>query len=383
MHAIETTTTETIARHYRTGQPWRVSFRDGAVERVEPCDEPVLGSLILAPTLFDIQVNGFAGVDFNAWTLQDEDVRQATRALARYGVTRFLPTVVTGPPDRMRTIVQVIVEARQRYPEVDRAVSGVHVEGPYISGLEGSRGAHDPRWVRPPDEAEFSALQEVAAGLISLVTLAPEVDGALAFIRRRVAEGIVVAIGHTSAGEKEIRAAVEAGARLSTHLGNGCAGMLPRHENPITVQLGQDELMASFIADGHHLPPYLLKSFVRAKEVRRSILTTDCMSAAGAEPGKYRLADLELEVGEDRVVRQPGQSNLAGSALTLDHAVANTAQWCGVSLADAIDMASLHPARLFYQQASFNPTASGDFILAAASPAFAIDTTVRAGTRLS
>src|SRR5437764_6369139 len=119
--------TEKIVRHYRTGQPWRVSFRDGIVERVEPCDEAPTGSLVLAPALFDIQVNGFAGVDFNAGTLQAEDVRQATQALGRHGVARFLPTVVTGPPDRMRTIVQVIVEARQRYPEVDRAVSGVHV----------------------------------------------------------------------------------------------------------------------------------------------------------------------------------------------------------------------------------------------------------------
>ena len=376
-------TTGTTVHHYRTGQPWRVSFRDGAVERVEPCDEPALGSLILAPALFDIQVNGFAGVDFNAGTLRAEDVRQATRALVRYGVTRFLPTVVTGPLDRMRTILQVIVEATRRYAEVGEAVSGVHVEGPYISGLEGARGAHDPRWVRPPDEAEFSALQEVAAGLISLVTLAPEVDGALAFIRRRVAEGIVAAIGHTSADEKEIRAAVEAGGSLSTHLGNGCASMLPRHENPITVQLGQDGLMASFIADGHHLPPYLLKSLVRAKEVERSILTTDCMAAAGAPPGRYRLADLELEVGEDRVVRQPGQSNFAGSALTLDRAVANTARWCGVSLADAIDMASLHPARLFAPNAAFDPAPSCEFILATASPTFAVAATVCAGTRLS
>ena len=376
-------TTGTTVRHYRTGQPWRVSFRNGAVERLELCDESPSDSLVLAPALFDIQVNGFAGVDFNSAALQAEDMRQATRALARYGVTRFLPTVVTGPPDRMRTLVQVIAEATRRYAEVGRAVSGVHVEGPYISGLEGARGAHDPRWVRPPDEAEFSALQEAAAGLISLVTLAPEVDGALAFIRRRVAEGIVVAIGHTSAGEKEILAAVEAGARLSTHLGNGCAGMLPRHENPITVQLGQDELMASFIADGYHLPPYLLKSLVRAKEVRRSILTTDCMSAADAPPGRYRLSDLELEVGEDRVVRQPGQSNFAGSALTLDRAVANTAQWCRISLADAIDMASLHAARLFKRHASFTPSSSGDFILATASPTFVVAATVGAGTRLS
>jgi N-acetylglucosamine-6-phosphate deacetylase len=383
MYAIETTATEAIARHYRTWQPWRVCFRDGAVERLEPCDQSPNDSLILAPALFDIQVNGFAGVDFNSGTLQAEDLLQATQALARYGVAHFLPTVVTGPPDRMRTSLQVISEATRRYPEVGQAVSGVHVEGPYISGLEGARGAHDPHWVRAPDEAEFTALQEAAAGLVSLVTLAPEVDGALAFIRRRVAEGIVVAIGHTSAGEKEILAAVEAGARLSTHLGNGCASMLPRHENPITVQLGQDELMASFIADGHHLPPYLLKSLIRAKEVGRSILTTDCMAAAGAPPGRYRLADLELEVGADRVVRQPGRSNFAGSALTLDRAVANTAQWCSVSLADAIEMASLHPARLFAPNASFTPSASGNFILATASPAFAIDTTVRAGTRLS
>src|SRR5919198_5085635 len=111
-------TTEKIVRHYRTGQPWRVCFRDGAVERLEPCDQSPNDGLILAPALFDIQVNGFAGVDFNAWTLQAEDLLQATRALAQYGVTRFLPTVVTGPPDRMRMILQVILEATRRYPEV-------------------------------------------------------------------------------------------------------------------------------------------------------------------------------------------------------------------------------------------------------------------------
>jgi N-acetylglucosamine-6-phosphate deacetylase len=166
---------------------------------------------------------------------------------------------------------------------------------------------------------------------------------------------------------------------LSTHLGNGCDALLPRHVNPIPIQLGHDQLWASFIADGHHLPPYLLKSFARAKGIAQSILTTDCMAAAGTPPGRYHLGDLELGVGEDRVVRQTGKTNFAGSALTLDHAVANVARWANIPLADAIDMASLQPAHLFGEGATTAFEPGDDLILAEHEPQFKIMAVFRAG----
>ena len=373
---------EVVARHYRTGQPWLLTFEGLALRRLAPAPRTLSTDLILAPGLFDIQVNGFGGVDFNSPDPRPADVLAATRALACHGVTRYLPTVITGPTEVMRRCLTTLADAVARYPEVRRAVPGFHVEGPYLSDREGARGAHDPQCMRPPDEAHFALLQEEAGGLIRHVTLAPELPGAAQFIRRRAAEGLVVALGHTTASPQEIEAAVAAGAQLSTHLGNGCEALLPRHVNPVTVQLGHDSLWASFIPDGHHLPPYLLKSFLRAKGIERSILTTDCMAAAGAPGGRYRLGRLELEVGADRVVRQPGQTNFAGSALTLDRGVANVAQWTGLALADALDMASLHPLRLFGLTTADFPTPDGHLILATTSPSFTLTAVVCGGQRM-
>lgn len=373
---------EVVARHYRTGQPWLLTFEGLALRHLTPAPWTLSTDLILAPGLFDIQVNGFGGVDFNSPDPRPADVLAATRALARHGVTRYLPTVITGPTEVMRRCLTMLADAVTRYPEVRRAVPGFHVEGPYLSDREGARGAHDPQCMRLPDDAHFALLQEAAGGLIRHVTLAPELPGAAQFIRRRAAEGLVVALGHTTASPQEIEAAVAAGAQLSTHLGNGCEALLPRHVNPVAVQLGHDSLWASFIPDGHHLPPYLLKSFLRAKGIERSILTTDCMAAAGAPVGRYRLGRLELEVGADRVVRQPGQTNFAGSALTLDRGVANVAQWTGLALADALDMASLHPLRLFGLTTADFPTPDAHLILATTSPSFTLTAVVCGGQRM-
>ncbi len=371
--------TEIIARHYRQGNTWLVRIRGSTIEGMEEVDGVEPGPLVLAPALFDIQVNGFAGIDLNSMSLQPDGVQSIAHALAHHGVTRFLPTVTTGSPERMRHDLQAIATAVTLSPDVKQAVAGVHVEGPFLSPREGARGAHPLAWVRSPDESLFASLQEAAGGLIRHVTLAPELPGAPEFIRHRVAEGIVVALGHTTANEEQIQAAIDAGAVLSTHLGNGCEAMLPRHVNPITIQLGHDALCASFIADGHHLPPYVLKSFIRAKGIQRTILTTDCMAAAGAPPGRYHLGDLEVEVGDDRVVRQPGKTNFAGSALTLDDAVANAMEWAGLSLADAVDMASLHPAHLFKLSAEPPCGPGGDIILVETTPRFKIAAVFRAG----
>ncbi len=373
---------EIVARHYRDGSAWLFAVRGTSLERCERVDCTAASAAVLAPALLDIQVNGFAGVDVNGRSPRPEGLLRITQALAGHGVTRFCPTVITASPAGMRRALQAIAVAAARYPEVARAVVGVHLEGPFLCRTTGPRGAHPLPWIREPDEELFRSLQQAADGLIRLVTLAPELPGAAAFIRGRAAEGILVALGHTAAGEDHFQAAVDAGARMSTHLGNGCAQLLPRHTNPVTLQLGQDALAAGFIADGLHLPPFLLKTFIRAKGVERSVLTTDCMAAAGAPPGRYTLGTLELEVGADRVVRQPGRPNFAGSALTLDDAVANTIAWVGIPLADAIDMASLHPGRLLKidTEAAFEP--AGDFILAEIAPRFAVKAVFRGGVSI-
>src|SRR5579875_2943162 len=197
-------TAEIIAAHYRTGAAWRVAFQGAVVRRVEPVDAAVEDGLILAPALVDIQVNGFGGIDFNAPDLQPGDILTATRMLARHGVAHYLPTIITGPSERMRATAAAVAAAAQEYPEVRAALWGIHVEGPFLSEREGARGAHDARWIRPPDEGEFAALQDAAGGAVALVTLAPEREGAPEFMRRRVAEGIVVAIGHTTAGPHDV-----------------------------------------------------------------------------------------------------------------------------------------------------------------------------------
>jgi N-acetylglucosamine-6-phosphate deacetylase len=201
--------------------------------------------------------------------------------------------------------------------------------------------------VRDPDWETFCRLQEAAGGHIRLVTLAPELPGALDLIERLRAAGVVVAIGHTDATEADIDAAVQAGAQLSSHLGNGAHAVLPRHRNYIQKQLATDGLLASIIVDGHHLTDYFVKNVVRCKGPERVILVTDAMAAAGAPPGMYRLGEVLAEAQPDGVVRLPGTPYLAGSALTMDRAVANVRRFAGVTLAQALAMATEHPRRLW------------------------------------
>ncbi len=309
-------------------------------------------------------MNGFGGIDLNSPSLTTDEVLAVTRALARHGVTRFMPTVITAAFERMRQTIATITRARRMHRDVSRAVLGLHLEGPYISAQDGPRGAHDPRWVRAPNDTELTELAAAAEGLTILLTIAPELDGALDLIRSARARGVVVAIGHTAADLETIAAAADAGASMSTHLGNATSQLLPRHANVINAQLAEDRLLATFIADGHHLPPHVLRTYVRAKEVSRSILVSDATAAAAAAPGLYRLGELELSVGADRVVRFPGRDSFAGSALSLDQAVDNTMRWCGIDLCDVIDMASLHPLRALGHGEAWTPDApSADLLV--------------------
>jgi N-acetylglucosamine-6-phosphate deacetylase len=289
-------------------------------------------------------VNGFAGVDYNNPAATLDEIAYSIRCMYATGVTRFFPTIITGSPEDMEGALRNLTTARDAIPE-GRAMEAFHVEGPYISPEDGPRGAHPRRWVRPPDWDEFRRLQDAAQGLIRLITVSPEWPEAPRFIEKVVSEGVVVSIGHTKADESQLDDAVRAGATMSTHIGNGAHSLLPRHPNYIWEQLADDRLNASFIVDGIHLGRAFLTAAVRAKGAERAILVTDAVMPAGCSPGRYRLGEVDVELHLDGSVRLAGGTRLAGSALLMDRAIGNVIRLAGVSLRDAITMATRNPAR--------------------------------------
>ena len=306
------------------------------------------------PGFFDLQVNGFAGVDFNAPDVTEDRVEYALARMRDVGVTRCLPTFITSSLERFAACARVIA------PMSSPAIAGIHMEGPYISPEDGFRGAHPRIHVRDASRDDFERRQDAAGGRIVLVTLAPEVPGALALIEHLVRAGIRVAIGHSDASPQQIADAVRAGASLATHLGNGCAAMMKRHPNVIWELLAADEVVASVIVDGHHLPPSTVKALVRAKGQSQTILVTDAIAAAGCAPGRYTIADVVCELSADGRVSQPGTPYLAGSALTMDRAIANTVRFTGLPIDAVIPMASTIPAAFLGMTTAGTVTADWD-----------------------
>lgn len=290
------------------------------------------------PAFVDLQVNGFAGVDYNAAHTTPEAISESLDAMVATGVGLCLPTIITSTLEHFRVCAGRVLAAR--HP----AVAGLHMEGPYISPQDGFRGAHPARCVQDASVDDFMRRQDAADGHIRLVTLAPEVPGALPLIEAAVRRGVRVAIGHTAADADRIADAVAAGATLSTHLGNGCAAMLPRHPNMLWDQLATDALHASLIVDGHHLPPATVRVMTRAKTPARCLLVTDAIMAAAAPPGVYRLGELDVVADVSGRVAAPGAHTLAGSALTMPQAVGNVCRWTDLPLAVAAAMASTQPA---------------------------------------
>ncbi len=330
--------TTLLAAHYRTGETVQFSQQRGRWKMGPP--KRGRTALLFGPGFFDLQCNGYAGIDFNNPNVTPEELATGLRAMWREGCTHVLPTLITAAADRLEHLFRNLCAALALDPEVARAVPGFHLEGPFISPVDGARGAHPLPAVIPVRQPVWRKCQRAAEQRIKLVTLAPEVKGAIPFFRQLREERILPAIGHTMATREHVSAAAEAGALLSTHLGNGCPQQVHRHHNPMMAQLGEDRLTATLITDGIHLPPEVVRAFARTKGPSRTVIITDAMSAAGAPPGRYRIADLELEVGPDRVVRFPGAAIFAGSALTMDRAVALYRTMAGVPLAEAWDAGS-------------------------------------------
>jgi N-acetylglucosamine-6-phosphate deacetylase len=318
------------------------SLIQGVDSLLAPADD---SAVYVSPGWIDLQVNGFAGVDYCSPTATHEAISHSVRAILQTGVTRFFPTVITGSPEDMAGALRNLADAKESIAE-GAAMEAFHVEGPYISPEDGPRGAHPQRWVRAPDFDELQRFQDAARGNIRLVTLSPEWPEAPQFIENLMREGIVASIGHTRASAVQIADAVSAGATLSTHIGNGAHAVLPRHPNYIWEQLAEDRLAASFIVDGIHLSRSFLNVALRAKGVERSILVTDAVMPAGCEPGPYKLGEVDVELHADGSVRLRGGTRLAGSALRMDRAMENVMRLAGVNLRDAVSMATRNPARV-------------------------------------
>jgi N-acetylglucosamine-6-phosphate deacetylase len=345
-------------RHYQTGKPVELTVEGGKIASVSPLNSQT--DLWLAPGLFDSQINGFGGKDLNADDTSPEDVAAVMRLLWEAGVTRFCPTVTTHSYERMSNSLRAIARACETDPQVGHASVTLHIEGPYISSEDGPRGAHPRDHARPPDWDEFRRFQDAAGGKIGYVTMAPELPGAPEFIARLAAQDVVVSLGHHAGSTDQIRAAVDAGASHCTHLGNGAHAQLPRHPNYIWDQLGEDRLTAGIIADGHHLPPPVVKSFVRAKGLERTILVSDAIAAAGLPPGRYEGNKGQAwEITETGRIQLAGTPYLAGSGLRLHQGVGNTVRFAGISLAESVALATENPARRFGVEKSYGRLASG------------------------
>ena len=318
---------------------------EAIIDSVEPLITAPEGLEHVSPGFIDIQVNGFAGVDYNSARTPHDEIARSVHAQYACGVTRFFPTVITGGPAEMIGALRNLANAKESLTE-GVAMEAFHVEGPHISPDDGPRGAHPRQWVRKPDLEEFHRWQDAANGYIRLVTLAPEWPEANDYIEALVRQGIVIAIGHTDATGEQIRDAVSAGATLSTHLGNGAHQMLLRHPNYIWEQLAEDRLAADFIVDGIHLPDCYLRAALRAKGIERSILVTDASTPAGCEPGRYYLGEQAVDLSADGRVTLAGQTKLAGSALKMHVGVENLMKLARISLAEAITMSTRNPARV-------------------------------------
>jgi N-acetylglucosamine-6-phosphate deacetylase len=334
------------ARHWETGAWVAAHWRDGILQTLTPTNPPQTpgAELWIAPALVDLQINGFAGVDFQQDALPAAALHQAAAALATHGCGRSFATLITDAWPSMVARLAHLRQLRDASPFLQHAIAGWHIEGPFLSGAPGFCGAHDPQFMIDPTPAHIRELRRTAGNDPVLLTLAPERSGALEAITLARNLNIHVSLGHTDASLARLRAAIGAGASGFTHLGNGCPQSLDRHDNILWRVFELDPFYVSLIPDRVHVVPALFRLAHRCLQRNRVFYTTDAMSAAGAAPGRYPLGPHVLEVGSDRIVRRPGQSNFSGSALCPLDGVWRAAEMLGEPWQSAWRSASVIPA---------------------------------------
>ncbi|SDT97750.1 N-acetylglucosamine-6-phosphate deacetylase [Verrucomicrobium sp. GAS474] len=368
MSAVNTSGTF-VARHYRTEEAFSFAIAEGRYVSIEPLKEKAPEAPLLAPGLVDLQINGFGGVDFNrAEGLTPERWKQACRVLLAHGCTAFLATLITHSADETDALLALLAA---RISETPFNCIGIHLEGPFLNPDPGTRGAHDPARMIPADEALFARWQKTAGGRIRLITLAPEIapELSLPFIRARVAEGVRISIGHSLAMGDVLREAVAAGASCWTHLGNAMPRQVDKFDNVILHALAEENLFASLIPDGAHLPRHAFRALARALGPRL-LLTTDAMAGAGmlppapsAEPATVTLGYQTVALDERGCAVLPGSRRLAGSTLLPFSGVFTAATLSGLPWADCWDAFSLRPAQWIGHDARVKVGNRADFAL--------------------
>lgn len=357
--------------------PIAVEIEDKLIKNITRLPELSKNSkpYFIAPGLIDIQVNGYLSVSFSFEgadetaennELSISDCKKVTEALWKEGVTSYFPTLTTNSRELLLKNFEILAGAKDD-PSLLGSVPGFHLEGPYISPVDGYRGAHPKEHVRQPDWNEFMEFYHASGDGILLVTIAPEVPGAMEFIRECRMKGIAISLGHHNGSSEEVKAAADNGAGLSTHLGNGCASFINRHKNPIWPQLADERLMASIICDGFHLPAEVIQVFYKVKGAHNIILTSDITNFAGLPPGEYRNKKGETIIKtQDGHLKFSGQEGgLYGSATLLSEGVGHIMKVTGCSLSKAIRMVTLNPARLLNMndRGKLEPGRRADIIL--------------------
>lgn len=327
-------------------KPIEVEIKGGFIEDINLLPESEQNLPYISPGFFDLQVNGHKGSDYSLEDFSEEHLKNIITNLAAFGTTQHIPTIVSSPQERILQNLKIISQAINISSDIKEAIPGIHIEGPFISPDDGPRGCHDPNFIRDPDFEEFREWQESAEGRIVMVTVAPEKEGSLDFIRKIAHTGVKVAIGHTGATPDTIIKAVEAGAQFSTHLGNGSYLTLPKLKNYIWEQLAADELFAGIICDGFHLPSSVVKVFARAKGLGRLILVSDAALLGGLVPGVYKWGNIDVEVFKDGHLALPGSGILAGAGHLLDWDIAHFIRFTGNDLAKTIPLCTINPAKV-------------------------------------
>ncbi len=336
---------EVCGRHYATGEPLHLQWRDGIVTGLNAI-ESAPANVWIAPGLFDAQVNGYGGVDFQQNGLGEVDLLRAVRGLREAGCTRFLLTLITDEWTTLTARLRHLRELRSQSAELQAAIAGWHIEGPFLSTVPGFHGAHDPALMLDPTPQRILELRALTGDDPLMLTLSPERSGAIKAIELAVAHGVRVSLGHTNASAQILQQAVTAGATSFTHLGNGCPRELDRHDNILWRVFEAKGLMISLIPDRTHVSPSLFRILHRNLPTDSIYYVTDAMSAAGMPPGRYKLGKLELEVGTDQIVRQPGKPLFAGSALRPIDGVFRASEMLGCSWREAWRRFSEVPAKM-------------------------------------
>jgi len=359
---------EIIARHYATGNPVRLRWKQGAICAIEPASESPTG-LWVAPPLVDLQINGYAGIDFQQDNLTLDDLLSATRQLRAAGCATFLLTLITDEWPKLVSRLRHLRALRSQSAELQSAIAGWHIEGPFLSAEPGFCGAHDPPVMCDPTPEYIRELRKLTEADPVLLTIAPERAGAIAAIALAVSLGIKVSLGHTNAPRDTLLQAIQAGATGFTHLANGCPRDLDRHDNILWRIFETPGLTVSLIPDGTHVSPPLFRLIHRTISPSSVYYTTDAMAAAGAPPGTYKIGRLELEVGADQIVRLPGKPNFAGSALRPIDGVFRAARMLQCPWQEAWPRFSATPARFMgLPVAELKSGASATFCLVSISP---------------